>query len=262
VTAPARTNRAHRRSPPPRCYGAPMHALDRIRALLAARTAGLSDLVTAVHRVNPTDRRLPPAEEAERYRLKAALQSRLLRDYPAHVEVVADGEDLVLLRCPTDGRDAAHVPVTALDDDVRVLVRERLDGIEPAETPVVEAPSPTSDPLADGRAALEAWDYEGAATAFGRAARAGSVAAARQAIELFVEMLGDLDGARTLAAALPPATRRDPTVRVFRALAEARSGPTRRPSVCSTGSPGIGRGRLGRPWPVAQRIGPAMCSGT
>ena len=57
----------------------------------------------------------------ELYRAKSKLQNHLLRQYGEHFEVLVDPEwpGTVSLTRLSDGRDACHVKIDALDPDVR-----------------------------------------------------------------------------------------------------------------------------------------------
>ncbi len=60
----------------------------------------------------------------ELYRAKSKLQNHLLRQYGEHFEVYPDPEwpGTVSLTRISDGRDACHVKVDALDPDVRGML--------------------------------------------------------------------------------------------------------------------------------------------
>lgn len=154
----------------------------------------MAELVALVHAVNPTDRGLSDAERDRRYALKARLQSRLLRDWPDHLELQLD-EDTGVLAIEHRGhrRDAAHVPLSALDPDARALVRQRLSLPDEPDPDVPAAPlprSPAGDALARGRRALDEWDYDGARAAFEEALAArGDDESAHALASLLVEHL-------------------------------------------------------------------------
>ena len=73
----------------------------------------LAALFREIHAVNPTDRGLPPAEQATRYARKAALQSRLIALHGEVLEVEPDpaDEDLVSLRHGSGQRDVNATPI-------------------------------------------------------------------------------------------------------------------------------------------------------
>lgn len=191
----------------------------------------VAELIALVHRANPSDRRLAPAEEAARYALKARLQSRLVRDFADHLDFRWSDREAEIVAIDHRGRarDAAHVPLAALDPDARAIVEGRLAG--PADAaPLAVAPAlvepPPTDPFAAGRRALDAWDLP-AAHAWLTAAFAErrSEPAAHALAALLVDRLA-LD-AEVLALDL---REEHLTARVSRlvALAAARSGAIRR----------------------------------
>jgi hypothetical protein len=173
------------------------------------RQIGVGELVKLIHRVNPTDRGLPEDVRDERYRMKAALQSLLLREHRALMLVEADpggDDDLVLLRLRSGRRDAGHTFISQLDDDVKAWVREQLHTVDDVLADDAGAGSGlgsgrsagTTDPslrpgtvLEQGRQALEAYDYELARDLLRRAVRErpGDVDAAGLLIELLVDHL-------------------------------------------------------------------------
>src|SRR5688572_22212541 len=128
----------------------------------------VAELISLIHRVNPTDRGLSPEQEVERYALKARLQSRLIRDFCEHLQLRLEqadpgSEPIVSIEHRGFRRDAAHVPLSALDPDARERVLQTLGSREPtrpAMSPSIERSPAAGDALSQGRAALEAWDYE------------------------------------------------------------------------------------------------------
>lgn len=217
--------------------------------VLAGRVRVRADeLFALVHDVNPTGEESP--RERERYALKSRLQGLLLTRFGDEVEVVPDptNSDLVSLRHRSGLRDACHALVSQLPVEARALVRRRLDageggadGVGPVPTgpsagqsgPPARAsaaagnddPGDAASLEARGLAALEEYDYEDAQRLLTAAVeRRASPAAARALLELLVDVLADDAAALGLEGSLDPASRSDPGVRGFLALAAARSG--------------------------------------
>ncbi|HRY44503.1 MAG TPA: hypothetical protein P5164_11215 [Thermoanaerobaculia bacterium] len=223
--------------------------------VLAGRVRVRADeLFALVHDVNPTGEESP--RERERYALKSRLQGLLLTRFGDEVEVVPDptNPDLVSLRHRSGLRDACHALVSQLPVEARALVRRRLDagegGMEAAGPAATRTSAGRSDPPAKrstaaehdapddaaslearGLAALDEYDYEEAQRLLTAAVerRAGPVAA-RALVELLVDVLADDAAALGLEGSLDPASRADPGVRGFLALAAARSGDVDRAS--------------------------------
>ena len=161
-------------------------------------------LFREIHAVNPTDRGLPPAEQAARYARKAALQSQLIDLHGEVLEVAPDpnDEDLVSIRHTSGQRDAAHARVSALDDDARAWVRDRLaqaPRVAQVATGPAPAPRPVSpaalDLLAAGRRALDDYDFDEARRCFQAAVAAapGAPAPLLALVELLVDHLHEVD---------------------------------------------------------------------
>jgi tetratricopeptide (TPR) repeat protein len=194
---------------------------------------GALELVELIQRVNPTDRELPRAEVARRYRLKNQLQSLLVRRFASEVEVSADREGVTLLAHRGSGRSACHAVLAELDEDARSWVQRRLDEAvapEPATTPaapparasarssglmngnaaghlaesesLLDGDVSAKELLARGHEAMAAYDYELARHAYERAlaSSGGDAAAAEALLGLLVEHLA----AYAEAAALWP----------------------------------------------------------
>lgn len=220
-----------------------------VEAVLRGGAADLSELVTLVHRVNPTGLPLPERERRRRYAQKAALQSRILRDFPEHTSVEPDPRhpELLVLHTAVDGRDAGHVVLEHLDEDLLPALRSQLGQAATSQgresDPRSEAP-PGPDPLAEAQRLHDAWDYVGAAEAFAAAAQGGSIEAARRCLDLRVEMLGDLAAARRDFRTLPSDLRADSTVRCLLGLAEARAGEGREAERLAGDASGEGAGAV------------------
>jgi hypothetical protein len=222
---------------------------------------GAHELAELIQRVNPTDRGLPLAEVARRYRLKNQLQSLLVRRFAAEVEVSADREGVALLAHRGSGKSACHAVLAELDEDARSWVQRRLDedaAPEPATAPGdarVRAPVRETGPvsgneggagpeplgesdalpdedlsaeelLARGHEAMEAYDYELAQRAFARALASsrGGAAAAEALLGLLVEHLAAYSEAAALWPRLSPEAAADARIRTLAALAAAHVG--------------------------------------
>ena len=151
--------------------GLEAHARDVLdgHAKLAA-----GELLDLIHEINPTGRQLSAADERRRYELKAALQSALVRQVPDDLVVTALAGDLVSIRHRYLRQDACHARLDELEPEARSRLRWLLDlgdAVEPAvgeeggeASPARVAAEP--DPLAAGRDALAAYDYDGARAHF------------------------------------------------------------------------------------------------
>ncbi|HWN70778.1 MAG TPA: hypothetical protein VNM90_24220 [Haliangium sp.] len=218
---------------------------------------GARELAELIQRVNPTDRALPAAEAARRYRLKNQLQSLLVRRFTGEVEVSADRDGMALLAHRGSGKSACHAVLAELDEDARSWVQRRLDEAaapEPAEAPAspparasaktIDAvdgnragPMDEGEPLLDGALSVEellargheamaAYDYELARRAWERAlaGSGGGSAAAGALLGLLVEHLAAYSEAAALWPRLSPAAAADGRIRTLAALAAAHVG--------------------------------------
>lgn len=221
--------------------------------LSGAKVVGVADLVRLIHRVNPTDRGLPQPQQVERYAQKSRLQSLLLREHRSLVvvePVAGRGDELVLLRLSSGGRDAGHAVVLQLDEDVRAWVRQQLalrehdrgeDAVQPEDRSAAAAPRPggrgrgghpahdAGGALERGRAALEAYDFERARPLLERALAEdpGCVAAAVALVEFLVDHLAAWSEAVAIAGRLRAPAAEHPDVREPLARAAARLGDVR-----------------------------------
>ncbi|HHH27384.1 MAG TPA: hypothetical protein ENK57_03405, partial [Polyangiaceae bacterium] len=220
------------------------NVVDPERVLRGAIELDVRGLLDLIHDINPTERGLPRAEEERRYVLKSRLQSKLIRDFDAELEVESDDtQRVVAIRHRYGGGDGCHAILDELDDDVRAALRRRFDehaapsAAEPSPTREAPAapPEPSSPPrdaasldalLHAAEAHLEAYAYDEAREALEAAfdVSRGATAAAIPLLELLVELLGvDAD-----VVALEPRLSRDaaksPEVGGLMALATARAG--------------------------------------
>ena len=193
------------------------------------------ELAELIQRVNPSGHALPAAEERQRYRVKASLQSLLLRRHPELVVVQSEDGELLEISLVGTGRHAAHVPLEELDDDVRAWARRALVDRDDPRTATTSTRATTrggsEDPLARAREARDRGAFDEAlaffetalAQASGRAARIVVVA---ELSDLFVGSLWDDAGALELAHRIrhEPEVLAHPSVRAPLALAAARAG--------------------------------------
>jgi hypothetical protein len=220
------------------------------KVVLSAR-----ELVELIQRVNPTDRELPRAEVARRYRYKNQLQSLLVRRFASEVEVSADREGVALLAHRGSGRSACHAVLAELDEDARSWVQRRLDEAATPEPATATAAPPArasarssrlmngnaaghlaesellldgdvsaEELLARGHEAMAAYDYELARHAYERAlaSSGGDAAAAGALLGLLVEHLAAYAEAAALWPRLSPGAAADVRVRTLVALAAAQ----------------------------------------
>ena len=207
--------------------------------MLAGRArVDVHQLVALIASVNPTGRNLSAREEAARYEEKARLQSELLRRFGELVLVEETAPGVVALTLAETGQHAAHCPVDALDEDVRSRVRLALDvggGVHDPRAPVpsdrssaldVRASGNGAGGVAEGKRALEEWDYERARRCFEDAARRrpDDAEAAVALLELLVEHLAQDVDAEEAAGRMSTTLQRNPTVRALRAIGAARRG--------------------------------------
>jgi tetratricopeptide (TPR) repeat protein len=224
-----------------RCQG----SLDPERVLNGKSTVSVESLMELIREVNPTDRQMPKPERRQRYELKSALQSLLVRRFADQLCVEPDdrNEGVVLLRHRSQPIQAGHAIVNELEDDARAWVQMQLDlgvGVEPDASasgiddgprldPGVAAPPQAhsaADALRVGRDALEAYDFDGARTFFEEAFRStrGDEPAATALVGLLVDHLGADEEALALSNRLSPEASRSPDLRVLLAQAAQRIG--------------------------------------
>ncbi len=217
------------------------------------------ELIRLIHRVNPTKEHLDNKKESERYKLKARLQSLLIRQFydGLLVEQPDPGnQQLVSLNLRYFDEDACHALLPELDPDARSWVQRQID--EAASEGDAEADGPRStdvhqqsfdtqaavgdvhengktsgkeeyslNELIDlGRQALEEYDYNACEDYFYRAfiISRGGIDAALTILEFFVDHLADYEKALALADSLSPGAEKDEDVKILLALAAARLG--------------------------------------
>ncbi|MFH0902972.1 MAG: hypothetical protein V2A73_20275 [Pseudomonadota bacterium] len=217
-----------------------------------AAAPDVSDLFDIIRRVNPTGLDLPEATVARRYRLKARLQSLLIRHHGKELRVVDDAENpgVVTLSHRYSRLDSSHAVIDELDEDARAEVRLRLDVGEDDSTDDVPAraapgrraaaalPSKTTTDaaadatddwatlLGEGREAFAAYDYERSEELFRAAFELSPerVEPALALLELLVDHLGSDLAALELTDRFSDAVARDAQVRILVATAAARHG--------------------------------------
>lgn len=214
------------------------------------------ELIRLIHRVNPTNTEWDVKKASERYRLKARLQSLLIRRFKESLQVeIPDPENprLVGLRLLRFNEDACHAMIHELEDDAGSWVRRRIDEA-PTEKAgdsgdVQETPG-SSDPLsADslsrdigaeerdvdltvdewislGKKALDAYDYEACERYYMHALKAssGGLEPALCVLELLVEHLAAYEKALDVSALFSAAAGKDQRVRILLGLSSAHCG--------------------------------------
>jgi hypothetical protein len=217
------------------------------------------ELIRLIHRVNPTKESLEAKKEAERYKLKARLQSLLIRQFydGLLVEQPDPGNpQVVSLDLRYFDEDACHALIPELDPDARSWVQSQIDeaaskwdteanGILPTnpdqqsfdtraafqdvhqkDTFAVKEEYSQKELINRGRQALEEYDYIACEDYFYRAFQIsrGGIEATLTILEFFVDHLADYEKALALEAALPASTKKNEDVKVLLALAAARFG--------------------------------------
>ena len=196
----------------------------------------MKELFGLIHQINPTDRGLDTDSELERYRLKSALQSLLIRTFPEAVRVRVESNGTLALNHPMGTMDACHAVLSELDGDAQSWVRGRLDDAHwdrerpapaPEESPSsFEAPSLALNPLESGKKALAQYDFERAIADFTAAVRRPllRLEAATELVGLLVETLADHERAEQAAEAFPAGVADDPDIAGLLAVGAARAG--------------------------------------
>jgi hypothetical protein len=107
----------------------------RIEAVLdGTAEPGFDDLLDMIRSVNPTRMGLSAAERAQRYALKAHLQSLLIQRYFEDIAVFPTARaGVVGLRRRAGRGDACHAVVSHLDPEARELVDQGLTEQQPDE---------------------------------------------------------------------------------------------------------------------------------
>ncbi|MBW2205026.1 MAG: hypothetical protein JRF52_13380, partial [Deltaproteobacteria bacterium] len=214
------------------------------------------ELIRLIHRINPTNTEVAAKKASERYRVKARLQSLLIREFKEslHVEIPEpQNPQLVGLRLLHFDEDACHALIHELEDDARSWIRRRIDeaSAEKAagrgdfpETPgSIEQLS--NDPLSRngglkerdedisvndwinlGQKALDAYDYDLCERYYLKALKAsrGGLEPALYVLELLVDHLAAYEKALDISASFSTAAGKDRRVRILLGLSSARCG--------------------------------------
>ena len=234
--------------------------LDPHMVLDGSRRISALELIRLIHSVNPTSREMNAHKASERYRLKAQLQSLLIRRFGEGLRVegpTPENPDLIGLRLSRFNEDACHALIQELDEDAASWVKRRIDeatsetasnpenttevpetGGPPSRNGLPEetAPAPTNENLsADkcirlGKNALDIYDYDACEKHFRLALKAtgGGIEAAVLMLELYVNHLGAYEKALGVSADFSPGALRDDTVRLLLGLASVHCGHFRR----------------------------------
>ena len=232
--------------------------LDPHEVLDGSRQVSALELIRLIHSVNPTSREMSDHKASERYRLKAQLQSLLIRRFGEGLRVevpTPENPDLVGLRLSRFNEDACHALIQELDEDAASWVRRRIDEApgeaasnpeNPTEVPEIggprignglpEVPAPTDENLsADesirlGKKALDIYDYDACEGYFKSALKAssGGIEAAVLVLELYVDHLGTYEKALEVSADFSSGTLRNETVRLLLGLASVHCGHFKR----------------------------------
>ena len=208
------------------------------------------ELIRLIHRVNPSGESLAASRRAERYRLKARLQSLLLREHGESLVVEQDRDDprVISLRLKHFDEDACHALLPELEDDARSLAQRMLDEGADDRSPLAgpaageDAPArpadrdrkrPANDDrysraelLALARQALEEYDFEQCERFLRQACRqaGGDPEPCRALLEFYLDHLAAYDRAVELGREMERRVRKDEGVRGLLALAHARAG--------------------------------------
>ena len=210
------------------------------RALLRrAEAPPLARLIAMIRDVNPTGRRVGRSEADARYAIKSSLQSVLIRLYRDELSVEPHPSDggVVSLRHDLLDVDACHAVVESLDDDARTWVEEAITGApaapragrdaraKGARSARREGVEREGDLVAQGRAAMEAYDYELARSLFVRAFEAvpATTEATLALLDLLVDALASDEEALAIVPRITPAAMGSPEVIARLAIAAARA---------------------------------------
>jgi tetratricopeptide (TPR) repeat protein len=205
--------------------------------LLEKRTVHATELVAGIRAVNPTGLGLPSSVERKRYALKSRLQSRLILEFFADLDIdeVAGETGVIGLRYRPEGRDACHAVLAELADDARSKVQFHLDtreavalrsGITAPSRPVL---ADATDLVWQGQQALGDYDYDKARHCFEVAlteSEEDDDTAAVALLEFLVDHLAAWRDALDVESRLS-ADQLTPQVRTFLALAAALSGDSK-----------------------------------
>jgi len=217
--------------------------------LLAERTSATSrDLIRMIHRINPTREGVEPHKAAHRYRLKARLQSLLIRRFGEGLIIEqpdVNQPQLIGIRLRNFDEDACHALIHELDDDARSWAQRQIDesrhdhspySFGSGDSPKADSPAPSSQSrpmeaelsadelLQLGRIALEKFDYERSRALYRRALQQseGGLQPAQALLEILIENLAADEEALALSESFSASTLKDKGIRIRLATAYAR----------------------------------------
>jgi hypothetical protein len=211
--------------------------------LLAERTSATArDLIRMIHRINPTKEGVEPRRAAHRYRLKARLQSVLIRRFGEGLIIEqpdVNRPQLIGIRLRNFDEDACHALIHELDEDARSWAQRQIDEGQldhSQDLPKMDSQAPSSqkDPLEAelsvddllllGSKALEEFDYERSEALYRRALQRseGDLQPAQALLEILIEHLAADEEALALSESFSASTLKDKAVRIRLATAYAR----------------------------------------
>ncbi len=219
------------------------------------------ELIRLIHRVNPTKEGLGDEKKSERYKIKARLQSLLIRNFHDGLLVEAsvpgpENSRIVSLKLRNFDEDACHASLAELDADARSWVQRQIDeaisqGVAGSGEPLTAGlhRQPSGSPgafgnfhengataakkeyspneLIDlGRQALEEYDYATCEDYYRGAftISRGGIEAALPILEFFVDHLAAYEKAIALTDSLSESAKKDEDVKTLLALAAVRLG--------------------------------------
>ncbi|HEY4490518.1 MAG TPA: hypothetical protein VI958_00910, partial [Acidobacteriota bacterium] len=200
------------------------------------------ELIRMIHRVNPTGDDSDPEDAGRRYKLKARLQSLLIRLHSEGLRIEqADPEQpqLIGLRLRHFADDACHTFIQELDEDARSWVQRQIDEgnfvnapdsspeMSSSSLPYFKGQCETADRLSSeelldsGRKALEEYDYEQCEFYYRQAweRSPGNVESALSLLDLWVNSLASYEKALAFAESIPNLVKKNKDVRMRLGLA-------------------------------------------
>ena len=93
-------------------------------------TISAHELVKLIHRINPTGKNIPSKKESERYKIKAQLQSLLIRRFNEGLVVTQPDPKnprLVAFNLRHYNENACHTLIDELDEDARAWTQRQID---------------------------------------------------------------------------------------------------------------------------------------
>ena len=217
--------------------------------LLAERVPATAlDLIRMIHRINPTKEEVGPQKAAHRYRLKARLQSLLIRRFGDGLSVEqpdVNQPQLIGIRLRNFSEDACHALIHELDEDARSWAQRQIDerqhdrlqdSPELRDSLKADSPAPSAQPkptlterseeelLQLGRKALDEFDYEKSEAFYRQALQRseGGLQPALALLEILIEHLAADEKALALSESFSASTLKDKGIRIRLATAYAR----------------------------------------